>query len=564
MKRLLIFTSALLMAVQLWSQASISIDALQEDVSGDSLELVLYVNNEEPLKAFQCDLTLPASISFNKVDLSLPKDIVGFDLDYKYVSDKQVRILVSSGCSDQISADLYDLILFNVSVPVLDNVKDHLFRVTDITFVYKNYRSEIVAEQSFTAFEVKEVDRYGLIYSRNSTRDAFNVFSYTDTLKSDVVIPTELYGLPVTAIAPGALAGAGHLRSIEIPSSIQTVGEGAFSECYNLLTIEWNSPAALRAACFDEPEAYGNMLVFCKTAETAEPAVLAAADELFAGNVVIDGVAENIRLTDGRPFSNPRNFTAKNITYSREFTKETRLGRSGGWEAMVLPFAVQTVTNTQTGATLVPFAVADFTYTMPIWQAIWQAETQTFVQSQAIEANQPFLMQVPNSTEYQDQFNQAGEILFSAKNTELKAVETTTEDVNHTATGVRAFSLKGAYEGMAVASDRYVINDEVFQTPDGELIPPGGAFVSDLRALRPFEAYIQLNPASNVASQTRAGYLRIGTDTSTGIESLKMTGSPASHGSHADHWYNLQGLRLPSRPTQPGLYIHNGEKVMIK
>ena len=31
-----------------------------------------------------------------------------------------------------------------------------------------------------------------------------------------------------------------------------------------------------------------------------------------------------------------------------------------------------------------------------------------------------------------------------------------------------------------------------------------------------------------------------------------------------DSWFTLQGLRLPSRPLRPGLYIHNGQKISIR
>ncbi len=555
MKRLLIFTSALLMAVQLWSQASISIDALQEDVSGDSLELFINLNNSEPIKAIQFDLQLPSSIDFNKVKPILKKHADAFDLDYKYISDKHIRMLITSGKDELIPPDSTRLLHLNVSVASLENVKTHLFRVSDITFVYKTYRSEVVAEQSFTAFEVKEVDVQGLIYSRNSTRDAFNVFSYTDTLKSDVVIPTEIYGLPVKAIAPGALKGAHQLRSIEIPPHIQNVGENAFGGCYNLLMVAWSSPAALHASCFDEPQAYGNMLVFTQN----ENVIKAAADEAFAGNVVLNGKADNIHLVDDREFYNPREFTAKTIIYSREFSKQTYLNQSAGWEAMVLPFDVQYVENKNTGVMLHPFAEADFEITMPIWLAAWQQESQSFVPCRAmLPANEPFIMQVPNSREYQDQFNQAGTIFFVAHDAKVYP-----SCVVRGNTGAKYY-FGGSYERLAPSDDFYVLNDEEYSTSEGEIIAPGGAFVAALRALRPFEACICAGSSSDLASQTRASYLRIGKDVTTGIEILKETGSPASHGSHADHWYNLQGLRLPSRPTQPGLYIHNGEKVMIK
>ena len=31
-----------------------------------------------------------------------------------------------------------------------------------------------------------------------------------------------------------------------------------------------------------------------------------------------------------------------------------------------------------------------------------------------------------------------------------------------------------------------------------------------------------------------------------------------------DCYYTLQGVKLNTRPTQPGIYIHNGKKVVIK
>ena len=31
-----------------------------------------------------------------------------------------------------------------------------------------------------------------------------------------------------------------------------------------------------------------------------------------------------------------------------------------------------------------------------------------------------------------------------------------------------------------------------------------------------------------------------------------------------DDWYTLQGLRLPSKPSRPGLYINGGRKVLLR
>ena len=44
----------------------------------------------------------------------------------------------------------------------------------------------------------------------------------------------------------------------------------------------------------------------------------------------------------------------------------------------------------------------------------------------------------------------------------------------------------------------------------------------------------------------------------TGIEAIDKEQQAA------DSWYDLNGHRLQSRPTKKGLYIHNGQKVVIK
>ena len=45
----------------------------------------------------------------------------------------------------------------------------------------------------------------------------------------------------------------------------------------------------------------------------------------------------------------------------------------------------------------------------------------------------------------------------------------------------------------------------------------------------------------------------------TGIASLK----PRDEGM-ADAWYSIDGRRLQDKPTQRGIYINNGKKVIIK
>ena len=69
------------------------------------------------------------------------------------------------------------------------------------------------------------------------------------------------------------------------------------------------------------------------------------------------------------------------------------------------------------------------------------------------------------------------------------------------------------------------------------------------RDIRPFEAYIYS------ASANRAPYLRIG-GCDTGMEDLVAD--------KEEVWHTLQGIRLSGRPTERGVYIRNGKKVMVK
>ena len=52
-----------------------------------------------------------------------------------------------------------------------------------------------------------------------------------------VDIPTEIDGLPVTAIVDGAFSNCDDLTNITIPDSLTSIGDGAFSRCDSLTNI---------------------------------------------------------------------------------------------------------------------------------------------------------------------------------------------------------------------------------------------------------------------------------------------------------------------------------------
>ena len=380
-----------------------------------------------------------------------------------------------------------------------------------------------------------QTDEQGLVYTLNASGDAFEVSDYTTLTVEDLVIPTALYGVPVTSIKDKVLMGAEEVKSIVIPANIEKVGERALYGCSNLLVVEWNTTVSLDAAYFGKAESYGNMLVY----------VADAATEIgYKGNVVIEGMAERITLTDELPFRNTRNFTALHITFTHTFEKKTKIGVSGGWEAMVLPFDVQSVVSKNRGE-LKPFGEADFTTSLPYWLGELQADG-TFATTQRITANKPFIMQLPNSDEYRDIYNVEGEVTFSATNVTVYP----TTDVEQEASN--GYVMLGNYEGTTADSHVYALNDEEY-TADGEIYMPGSIFVANSRDIRPFEAYVYTTNAS------RAPYLRVGNAGETGI------GHSTFNVQHSTEIYDLTGRKVLNTETlKGGVYIVNGKKVIFK
>ena len=380
-----------------------------------------------------------------------------------------------------------------------------------------------------------QTDNQGLVYELNQAGNAFVVSGCTDDLIDDVVIPSVLYELPVEAIKDKALMGTSEIKSVVIPESVNAVGTKVFYGCSSLLVVEWNATAPVRDECFDKAGNHGNMLVFVSNTAT---------EVTYQGNVIIENTADRIMLTDGLPFRNTRTFTTRSISYSHDFTKHTKIGVSGGWEAMVLPFDVQTVTN-EKKETLLPFGLVDFESSLPYWAAELQ-DDETFSLVQQIKANTPFIMQVPNSDEYEDRYNVAGEVTFSATNV---TVLPTTDMEQEAGNG---YVMLGSYEGTTADSRVYALNDEEC-TADGETYMAGSIFVANARDIRPFEAYVY------TANAGRAPYLRVGNAGETGV------GHSTFNVQHSTEIYDLTGRKVQNTETlKGGIYIINGKKVVIK
>lgn len=403
------------------------------------------------------------------------------------------------------------------------------------TFLYWEGVPETMPAKDVIAVAVFEmdsvfVDHQGLIYNLSMDNTSFELSGYTDTVAHEVSVLADVWGYPVTTIRPDALK-ASPIKSIVLPATIDSVGADAFVASTDLLWIEWNCKVAPQASYFDTPAAHGNMLVYSKL------------DGTYKGNLIVNGKAATIQLIDARPYRAKHAYSAEKVTYVRNFSKQTKVGAAAGWEGLIIPFDVEEITFSD--KLLKPFGTSITSDEIPCWVATME-QGGTFALTDEIKANTPFIMAVPNSDEYDDEYNVSGEVTFAATNVTMTA---TKEEYGTMQSG---FSLLASYEWKESDARIFAMNDENYFVRAGEIWMPGAAFISNLRDVRPFEAYAYKESITSVWS------LKIGGSVSTGLDALLMSRNDN------EAWYTLQGIRLGNRPKMPGLYIHAGKLEFVK
>jgi hypothetical protein len=77
----------------------------------------------------------------------------------------------------------------------------------------------------------------GFAYSLTNNGSAYAIAKGTANVTGAVVIPSSYNGLPVTAIADAGFSQIEGMTSVTLPSSIVSIGQGAFRDCSNLATV---------------------------------------------------------------------------------------------------------------------------------------------------------------------------------------------------------------------------------------------------------------------------------------------------------------------------------------
>ena len=314
-----------------------------------------------------------------------------------------------------------------------------------------------------------------------------------------------------------------------------TVG-GRSEAAKTISAIVWNNSTALTAEMLegiDNP----NLLIFVSDASLAPE---------NSRNVVVDGYLARLTLTDTNSGNNnfycPQAFTVGEISYTHNFSQQTEIDVSRGWETIALPFTVETITHETHGA-ISPFGNTGSDY--HFW--LQQLTDNGLERATAIEANRPYLISMPNNETYPADYNQAGRVTFAARNVTVPVSSLQAQSLTD-----NSLALVPTFQQVKQASSVYALNIGEARGQYAE----GSVFESGYRAVRPFEAYT-LHGGSN------ARYIPVNTigadDHATGIDVIRDGSSVES-----DIWHTLDGRRLDTEPTRKGVYIRNGQKVVVR
>ena len=116
----------------------------------------------------------------------------------------------------------------------------------------------------------------------------------------------------------------------------------------------------------------------------------------------------------------------------------------------------------------------------------------------------------------------------------------------------------------------FTIGDTSNGTYDGDIneiiyVAAGNkiGYSSKARTLKSCRAHFWVKPNG---TQQAASMINVdfGDGTSSITPNSSLTPNPSPKGEGSDYWYDMSGRKLSQQPTQKGLYIHNGRKVVIK
>lgn len=216
------------------------------------------------------------------------------------------------------------------------------------------------------------------------------------------------------------------------------------------------------------------------------------------------------------------------------------LYKDGHWNTMCLPFSVSDIAGTVfAGATVRALWASSFDNNSGLLTLTFVADP-----TNSIEAGVPYIVkwETTSTTPLTTPMEFKGATIHNSVNDK--------ETTNVTFSGVFT---SGTSLGAPSTQYLYLGSDDKLYFPNAEAVPIGI-----------YHAYFELNLSDQSAgAKIRNIVMNFDEDegTATGITTLSVD---AQGTKDVPTWYTLEGRRLVGKPTQRGIYIHNGKKYMIK
>lgn len=340
------------------------------------------------------------------------------------------------------------------------------------------------------------------------------------------------------------------LLTFSSPNGLKSVGNNIFTGCDNLAAVVWNTTAKIPDNAFDA-DVNPNLLLFVPSEE-------AAPTNSSAQNIIVNGTAKNIYLSDGEGnnFHCPQGFYAQNITYTHNFNLES--GDGYGWETIALPFECSRFIHESKGE-LLPFAAYDSLTEKGMYKPFWLRELTDvgFKDVSRIEANKPYIISMPNNESYATRYRVGGKVTFTSTDTWVPVTEP-----------------QAVQKGVNTLYANFLNDSDtdhmlLLNTEDTDEHKAGSIFVKNSgRAVRPFEAYVlsQANARAYISITRGFSDDPDGDDDTTPIETVNQqtTGKMVKV-------YTLSGVLVKEAAEEDalkglakGVYIVNGKSMIVK
>ena len=345
----------------------------------------------------------------------------------------------------------------------------------------------------------------------------------------------------VISIGQGAFEGCSGLTSVTIPSSVTTIGQGAFYGCTGLSSVTIYAPPLVTygVGAFGRNASGRKIYVYSDFVNDYQAGWPDYEDDIEA---IAEATISVLPLADNA--DNATVITGSDGRLADVTLQGRTLYKDGSWNTLCLPFALNA---TQTAEMLDnPEAL------MVLKSTSFEGGTLTltFEDATAIEAGKPYIVKWSRANDYTDD---------NAHN--LYAPVFPCVPISQATASIKTqyVDFVGSYSPVSLAAGDGTV---LYLGADNKLYYPSSAVtIGSCRAYFELKGDLTAGePVSTEDQNIKSFVLNFGEE--TGIEEVNGYGLWVN--GYGAGWYSLDGCHLGSKPTDAGLYIHNGVKVLIK